>query len=116
VRGTVKHNGEISEMFDTAWRVHTDCILALIKSTENKRGPIGRVAYIAGKKLGSAPVRNRIKRRMREASSIMGAPWSGYDVVFVAKSTMAHADFDMISHDMEQIRNAVNSKNERTTL
>ena len=113
MRGTIKHNGEIAEMFDTAWRVHTDRILALIKRTKNERGPSGRVAYIAGKKLGSAPVRNRIKRRMREASSIMGAPWPGYDVVFVAKNTMIQADFDTISLDMGQIKNAVRNKSEQ---
>jgi len=116
VRGTIKHNSEIAEMFDRAWRVHTDHILALFKRTENKRGLNGRVAYIAGKKLGSAPVRNRIKRRMREASSLLGAPWPGYDVVFIAKSAMVHADFDTISHDIKLIRNAVNNKNERASL
>jgi len=104
VRGTIKHSGEITEMFDAAGRVHTDCILALIRKKEDGRGSSSRVAYIAGKKLGSAPTRNRAKRRMREAAMIYDAPWHGYDVVFVAKSKIINAEHGAVIRNMEQIK------------
>jgi len=113
VRGTIKHNGEIADMFDTAWRVHTDCIMALIKKTEERRGLDSRVAFIAGKKLGSAPVRNKAKRRMREAAALSNAPWTGYDMVFVAKNTINSVGFDKVLNDIEQIRSELSKKTDR---
>lgn len=44
----------------------------------------GRVAFVAGKKLGNAVWRNRAKRRMRAACREVGGPWDGHDVIFIA--------------------------------
>lgn len=47
--------------------------------------------YVAGKKLGTAPMRNRCKRVLRQVARELGAPWQGYDVVFMARRGVAHA-------------------------
>jgi ribonuclease P protein component len=49
--------------------------------------PIIRIGFTATRKIGGAVVRNRAKRRLREAARVLtplhGAP--GYDYVFVAR-------------------------------
>jgi ribonuclease P protein component len=50
-----------------------------------QHGQRGRVAFIAGKKLGNAVWRNRAKRRMRALCRDLKGPWDGYDVIFLAK-------------------------------
>lgn len=57
----------------------------LVTKTPSAHGPCGRVAFIAGKKHGGAVWRSAAKRRLRAIARDMGAPWAGYDVVFVAK-------------------------------
>ena len=66
-------------------------------------GNQGRVAFAAGKKMGGAPLRNRAKRRLREAARLTGAPWCGADVVFVAQKGLLKADFLTITKDMRQL-------------
>ena len=56
----------------------------------------GRCAFIAVKKLGVAPVRSRCKRVMRAVAQELGAPWSGYDVVFIARRRVSYAPHDAV--------------------
>lgn len=51
----------------------------------------GRVAFVAGRKLGGAVVRNRAKRVLREAVRRAGGPWQGFDIVIVARKSAATA-------------------------
>lgn len=60
----------------------------------------GRVAYIAGKKLGSAPKRSRAKRLLREAARLNGAPWQGVRVVLVARESLANTSLEKASADI----------------
>ena len=104
VKGTIKPTDEISEFFVKAHRIHTGSIMALQLKTNSKRGHQGRVAYIAGKKLGSAPKRNKMKRWMREAARQLKAPWDGFDVLFVAKKAPETTSFRNVLHDMTIIQ------------
>ena len=68
-------------------------------STEEQHDHQGRVAFIAGKKLGNAVWRNKAKRRMREACRAVGGPFNGYDVAFVARKNTVECDYsDMVEH------------------
>ena len=67
----------------------------------------GRVAFIAGKKLGNAVWRNRAKRRMREVCREVGGPFPGYDVAFVARKGATEAVYaDMVSHLKSRVEQA----------
>ena len=57
----------------------------------------GRVAFIAGKKLGGAVWRNRAKRRMRSVCRGLGGSFPGWDVAFVARRSIADAPFEDMS-------------------
>lgn len=56
----------------------------------------GRVAFVAGKKLGNAVWRNSAKRRMRALCRDLGGPWVGYDVIFLAKSPLTAVSYSKV--------------------
>jgi len=88
---TIKSSREIDEIFRTATRVAHPLLIALISDTPEGRGPEGRVAFIAGKKLGGAVMRNRCRRVLREAARRAAAPWAGHDVALIARPGTAVA-------------------------
>ena len=56
----------------------------------------GRVAFIAGKRLGNAVWRNRAKRRMRAICHELGGPWPGLDVIFLARKGLTQASYSKV--------------------
>ena len=82
---TIKSSCEIDAVFRDGARATSQDVIALVRTTPCGRGPTGRVAYIAGKKLGGAVVRNRSKRVLRAAARRANGPWPGFDVVLVAR-------------------------------
>jgi ribonuclease P protein component len=55
--------------------------------------PLSRYGFAAGRRVGKAVVRNRVKRRLREALRGLG-PAGGWDVVVIARPAAATMDFD----------------------
>jgi ribonuclease P protein component len=93
---TLKSPSEIDALFRAGRRGSTDLILILSSPTPERRGPEGRVVFVAGKKLGGAVMRNRCKRVLREAVRRVGGPWSGFDVAVVARKDAASASPDRL--------------------
>ena len=83
--GTIKSSREIDRVFGKAKRSAHPLIIVLATETPDGRGQPGRVAYIAGKKLGNAVIRNRSKRVLREAARRCEGPWDGYDILLIAR-------------------------------
>jgi ribonuclease P protein component len=88
---TLKSSNEIDTLFRSGRRGSTDLVLVLSMRTPERRGPEGRVIFVAGKKLGGAVVRNRCKRVLRDAVRRCDGPWDGFDVAIVARSATAAA-------------------------
>jgi len=82
---TVRSSREIDRLFKEGTRTSHPLVLALIAPTPPGRGPCGRVAVIAGKKLGGAVARNRAKRVIRAAVQRASGPWPGWDVALIAR-------------------------------
>lgn len=82
---TIRSNKEIDALFRKGVRVSGPLMIVLASTTPQERGPQGRVAFVAGKRLGNAVTRNRAKRVLRAAVSRLGGPWHGYDVVLIAR-------------------------------
>ncbi len=68
-----------------------------------RRGDDGppRVTVVAGKKVGNAVQRNRVKRRLRGALSQRGLP-VGFDLVVVGRPPATDAAFATLVHDLER--------------
>ena len=70
----------------------------LVLYARRNRTRTNRVGITAGKKLGKAVVRNRIRRRLREIYRLNEARFSpGWDIVVVARSRCIYADFQKIT-------------------
>lgn len=83
---TIKSSREIDAVFRSARRSAQPSVIVLASRTPDGRGPEGRVAFVAGKKIGNAVKRNRSKRVLREAVRRTDGPWGGYDVVVIARA------------------------------
>jgi ribonuclease P protein component len=88
---TLKAPSEIDALFKTGRRGSTDLMVVLSAITPTRRDPLGRVVFVAGKKLGGAVMRNRCKRVLRDAVRRAGGPWDGFDVALVARAKAATA-------------------------
>ncbi len=62
-----------------------------------------RVGFAAGKKLGGAVVRNRFRRRLREAFRHLPGELAPVDLVLVARSAMQEASFEQIQKDLMRV-------------
>ena len=87
----IKSSREIDAMFRGAIRAGDSTLMLLARRTPEGRGRTGRVAFIAGKKLGNAVFRNRAKRVMRASVARSGGPWPGWDVALIARRSTGRA-------------------------
>ena len=104
---TIKSSAEISDIFENGRRVNTPEMSLIVLRNLNQHDHDGRVAFIAGKRLGNAVWRNRAKRRMRAVCMQLGGPFKGYDVVFLAKRSVTGAQFStMLDHTLKALMKA----------
>ena len=94
MKTTITSSTEISSLFGTADRYVQKNLILFVAREQPQRDQAGRVAFLAGKRLGSAPKRNRAKRLLREAARLEGAPWLQRRCLLVArgKSYELHVD------------------------
>jgi ribonuclease P protein component len=88
---TVRSSREIDGLFGRGVRSADDLLTVFAAQSPSEAALSGRLAFIAGKKLGNAVVRNRCKRVMREAARRAGGPWAGHDVALIARSGLLRA-------------------------
>lgn len=68
--------------------------LAILKGLPNGL-EYNRYGFAAGKRLGKAVLRNRIKRRLRESARQIPMR-GGWDLVFVARQSVATANYQVL--------------------
>lgn len=101
---TIKSSREIDNVFRMGRRSATPLVVVLRAHTPAGRDPGGRLAFVAGKKIGNSVFRSRCKRVLRAAARSAGGPWPGSDVVLIARSSTASASSVDVA---EAIRRAV---------
>jgi ribonuclease P protein component len=101
--GTIKSSREIERIFRGAQRAAHPLLIVLAAQTPEGRGQTGRVAFIAGKKLGGAVLRNRCRRVLREAVRRAHGPWSEWDVVIIAREGTSTATTDQLDDALNRV-------------
>ena len=102
MKSTVRSSEEISELFRRAKRTTSLNLLILRAPSPEGRDQKGRVAFIAGKRLGNAPWRSRAKRVMREAARRAGLPQEGFDIALIARAGTAAQHPDVVAQELKR--------------
>jgi ribonuclease P protein component len=89
--GTIKSSREIDAIFRGAKRAAHPLLIVLVAQTPEGRGRTGRVAFVAGKRIGGAVVRNRSRRVLRATVQRAGGSWPNWDVVMISRQGTAQA-------------------------
>ena len=86
--------------FDRVFRSgrHNSSQLMAVRSLANEAG-ITRVAVSPSKRIGNAVVRNRVRRRLKEAFRCL-AVIEGFDVVIVPRAAAAEAGFSSLKDEL----------------
>ena len=88
---TVKQNYEFRRMYAKGKSGVSSCLVVYFR--RNHYG-YNRLGVTVSTKLGHAVVRNRVRRRLREIFRLsQGKMKQGYDVILVARTRAAHADY-----------------------
>jgi len=101
--GTIKASREIDRAFKTAKRTAHPLLIVLSAHTPEGRDHEGRVAFIAGKRLGGAVLRNRARRVLRETVKRVGGPWPGWDVVLIARPSTSTASASSLDGALKKL-------------
>ncbi|MGV8839544.1 MAG: ribonuclease P protein component [Bauldia sp.] len=74
----------------------------LVQALERPEGGPARFGFTVTRKIGNAVVRNRVRRRLREAVRLIGrsAANPGTDYVLVGRPAALHRSFDRIVSDL----------------
>lgn len=127
MKGTLKSTQQITWLFENGSKFSSAGFLALsgvIPTQKKGSAPCrGRTAFVAGKKLGPAPLRNKAKRRLREAVAEAGVDWGLQDVVLVARKGALTKEFSSLIADLQKLEaqlqtpiNAEDSTESRTRV
>lgn len=100
---TIKSSREIDSIFQAASRIAHPLLIVLVLQTPEGRDHNGRVAFVAGKRLGNAVVRNRCKRVLRAALQRRGGAWPGYDVALIARPGLSTAKAAAVDKAVESV-------------
>ena len=99
-RGRLVSRADFSRVYREGRRYAGEILVLYVRPTESGR----RVGVTAGRGLGGAVIRNRVKRRLREAyRRIEGRLCATGDIVLVARAGVAAAAFTQIMREMEAL-------------
>lgn len=93
---TLKSAKDFERVFKEGKRASTPLLRIKVSQSQDEGG-LGRVAFVAAKRLGNAVYRNRCKRLMREAARSVGLPFHGWDMILFATDRTHGASPDAIA-------------------
>lgn len=75
-------------------------------------GSATRAAFIVGKKVGPAVVRNLWKRRFREIFRLHQSLFAGYEMLIIAQGSILKADFHSVRDDILATVSTITQRNQ----
>lgn len=98
---SIKLNRDYKRLYYKGGCVGSDILVVYYKKNNL---PCNRLGITVGKKIGGAVVRNRIKRLIRESYRLIeNEICSNTDIVIVARSKCAEADYQAVSGTMKRL-------------
>lgn len=100
---TVRNSRQFRQVYERGQKFHTSLFSVFILKTE---GNEQRIGITVTRKVGNAVVRNRCKRRLREAlRKLLGDPaaLAGFDLVVNVKSNLIEAEFGKIVEGLAKV-------------
>jgi ribonuclease P protein component len=96
----------------TAKAVATSMPAMVMQARFRKDNDAPRLGFTCTKKLGNAVMRNRIKRRLKEAArlSLNGIARPGFDYVIIGRSAAENRPFDILKSDLISAMNRSHEK------
>ncbi len=68
---------------------------------------VTRFGFIVSKRVGNAVIRNKVRRRLKEAARLSQVQ-SGWDLVFIARQGASSADYGVLSGSMKKLLTRAN--------
>ena len=98
---SIKQNHEFRRLYSKGKSAVSPCLAMYCR--KNRR-PGNRLGLTVGTKLGKAVVRNRVRRRLREAYRVNeGRFATGWDIVVVARVRAAHVSYWELERNLLQL-------------
>ena len=86
-------------------RSRADRLLVLVSRPNNL--DVTRLGFIVSKRVGNAVVRNRVRRRLKEAARLSQIEY-GWDLVFIARQGASSADYKELSGSVKKLLTRAN--------
>lgn len=90
---------EFTSTMDKGLKVVTPYLVLLGQSGSQQES---RMGLIVSKKVGPAVVRNKVKRRLREAFRNWQARPQGLDFVIIARASLAEAEYEQVQASFQE--------------
>jgi ribonuclease P protein component len=111
----LRRRSEFLRVQDKGHKLTADCLLCLVLPNARPDG-LTRLGLTVSTKVGPSVVRNRIRRRLRELFRVRKASLPrGLDMVFIARSSAAEADWPRMVRAYERIERELGQKFGRPT-
>ncbi len=100
----LRPGGEFERVRQTGRSWPHRLLIVIVQPRADGLSARSRVAVTAGKRLGNAVVRNRIKRRLREAIRLIYPQLaSGYDVIVIARAPIIGVEVAPITAALSEV-------------
>jgi len=101
IKRKLSKTSEFKRVFSEGRRIEGKNLIIFILKNDYD---FNRLGIIVKKEIGKAVVRNKIKRRLREASRLLNKKLlPGYDIIVLAKNNIRESNFFEICHDLERL-------------
>ena len=92
---------KLNHIFRRLYRTNGQANSCLVLYARKNRTETNRVGITVSKKLGKAVIRNRVRRRIREAYRLNEEQFlPGYDIVIVARSRAVEVSFQKLTDSL----------------